>query len=135
MKRFHDIFRIFSAFQIFFSIVLSWGIKRTWFLNKSPNFEFRVPSFKWFFLFEAQISSQAFLFVFQLYENCYNHKVASTLFNIVQLDVENSNVVLTLFKVGNFNIDVKRVVSTLIWRCHINLTTTLERHLLKRFLG
>ena len=65
------------------------------------------------FLFEAQISSQA-LFVFQLYENCYNHKIASTLFNIVQLDVENSNVVLTLFKVGNFNIDVKRVVSTLI---------------------
>ena len=51
--------------------------------------------------------------VFQLYENCYIHNVASTLFTVVQLDVEN-DVVSTLFKVVNFNIDVKKVVSTLI---------------------
>ena len=44
----------------------------------------------------------------------------------------NRHVDSTLFNVVNFNVDVHNVVSTLIWRCvtsrrHINLKTTLKR--------
>ena len=45
---------------------------------------------------------------------------------------EKHNVVSTLFYVVNFNVDKHNVVSTLIWRCatsrrHINLKTALNR--------
>ena len=55
----------------------------------------------------------------------------STLFNVVEFNVEKHNVVSTLFNVVNFNVDVHNIVSTLIWRYatsrhHINLKTTLN---------
>ena len=57
--------------------------------------------------------------------------VVSTLFNVVEFNVEKHNVVSTLFNVVNFNVDVHNIVSTLIWRCatsrrHINLKTMLN---------
>ena len=72
------------------------------------------------------------------FSNGHIRNVVSTLPNVVKIDVENQNVVstlsnvvqfnveTTLFYVVNFNVDIHNVVLTLIWRCarsrrHINL--------------
>ena len=61
-----------------------------------------------------------------------NNNVVSTLPNVVQFNVEIHNVVSMLLNVVNFNVDAHNVVSTLIWCCatwqrHISLKTTLNR--------
>ena len=135
MQHFYYITKIFEALQIFFSMFLSkWGIKSTKFWNSSLNLEFLIFNFNFLFFSRFFWSSNFFLLFFTLYffENGHIHNVASTLSNVVNINVDIENVDSTLFNVVNFNVDIHNIVSTLVWRrptsrSHINLTTTLKQ--------
>ena len=119
-----DVLRVFEALQMFFyNFLLTWVKNER---NFESNIFFEGP--KYYFVFESRLN---------FFSNGQVGNVASTLTNVVKIDVENNNVVSTFSNVVQFNVekhnvvstfffDVHNVVSMLIWRCatsrrHINL--------------
>ena len=99
-----DVLRVFEALQMFFyNFLLTW-------VKNERNFEssifFEGP--KYYFVFESRLN---------FFSNGQVGNVASTLTNVVKIDVENNNVVSTFSKVVQFNVEKHNVVSTFFfWR-------------------
>ena len=134
IQHFHDIIRIFSGLQIFFSILLlKSGIKLTRFWNSSISLGFSVR-IRFQFLFLNVILTT----VFRCWSTFWNSTLKVTMLFwqsqrlLANINVEIDSVDSTMFNVASFKVDIHLVVSTLIWLCltlrrHINLTTLKQR--------
>ena len=134
IQHFHDIIRIFSGLQIFFSILLlKSGIKSTRFWNSSISLRFSVR-IRFQFLFLNVILTT----VFRCWSTFWNSTLKVTMLFwqsqrlLANTNVEIDNVDSTMFNVASFKVDIHLVVSTLIWLCptlrrHINPTTLKQR--------
>ena len=143
IQYFHDIIRIFSSLQIFFSIfLLKSGIKLTRFWNSSISLGFSVRiRFQFLFLiskilfllFSPFLKMVILTTVFRCWSTWNSTlKVTMLLWRsrrlLANINVEIDNVDSTIFNIASFKVDIHLVVSTFILLCptlrhHINLTT------------